>query len=68
MAVIEPGFVRTELQGHVEDSASREWLDGAFAAVDVLEASDVAETVAFLASRPPRVNFSRLTVMPTAQV
>ncbi|HEU5130379.1 MAG TPA: SDR family oxidoreductase [Glycomyces sp.] len=68
VAVIEPGFVRTELQGHVEDSASREWLDGAFAAVDVLEASDVAETVAFLASRPPRVNFSRLTVMPTAQV
>lgn len=67
VAVIEPGFVRTELQGHVDDAPSREWLDEAFATMDVLEASDVAETVVFLASRPPRMNFRRLTVMPTAQ-
>lgn len=67
VAVVEPGFVRTELQGHVDDAPSREWLEATFATMEVLEAADVAETVAFLVSRPPRVNFRRLTVMPTAQ-
>ena len=68
VSAIEPGFVRTELQGHVTDPAVVEWLDGAFDDIEVLEAADVAEAVAFLASQPARVNFRQLTIMPTAQV
>jgi NADP-dependent 3-hydroxy acid dehydrogenase YdfG len=67
VAVIEPGIVRTELQGHVTDPDSNAWLDDVFATQEVLEAGDIAETVAFLAQQPPRVNFQQVTVMPTFQ-
>ncbi|MCD0444027.1 SDR family oxidoreductase [Glycomyces sp. A-F 0318] len=68
VAVIEPGIVRTELQGHVTDPGSNAWLDEVFATQVVLEPGDIAETVAFLAQQPPRVNFQQITVMPTFQV
>lgn len=68
VSAIEPGMVGTELRSHVTDPGANEWLDGAFASMEVLEPSDVAEAVAFLAAQPPRVNFSRVTVLPTAQV
>ncbi len=68
VSVVEPGIVRTELRNHVTDPGTNEWIDGAFASMEVLEPSDVAETVAFLAAQPSRVNFERVTVMPTGQV
>jgi NADP-dependent 3-hydroxy acid dehydrogenase YdfG len=67
VSVIEPGIVKTELQGHVTDPAATEWLDGVLANEEVLEARDIAEAVAFLAAQPSRVNFQQLTVMPTFQ-
>lgn len=67
VAVVEPGFVKTELQDHVTDAAAVEWLDGAREALTWLEADDIAETVAFLTSLPSRVNFQQVTVMPTGQ-
>ncbi|WP_035698597.1 SDR family oxidoreductase, partial [Glycomyces tenuis] len=68
VSAIEPGLVSTELKSHVTDPGANEWLDGAFNSIEVLEPSDVAEAVAFLAAQPPRVNLSRVTIMPTAQV
>lgn len=67
VAVIEPGIVRTELQGHVTEPNAVEWLDETFKTLEVLEAADVAETVAHLAALPARVNLERVTIMPTAQ-
>lgn len=68
VSVIEPGIVDTELKNHVTDPGANEWIDGAFTSMEVLEASDVAETVAFLAAQPARANFERITVMPTGQL
>ena len=68
VSVIEPGIVKTELQGHVTDPVATEWLDDVLANQEVLEAGDIAEAVAFLAAQPRRVNFQQLTVMPTFQV
>jgi NADP-dependent 3-hydroxy acid dehydrogenase YdfG len=67
VAVIEPGIVKTELQGHVTDPGAIAWLDETLATQEVLEPADVAEAVAFLAQQPARVNFQQLTIMPTFQ-
>ncbi|MQM25983.1 SDR family oxidoreductase [Glycomyces albidus] len=67
VAVIEPGIVRTELADHVTEPDASAWITEARATMDVLEPADVAEAVAYLAALPARVNFERLTIMPTAQ-
>jgi NADP-dependent 3-hydroxy acid dehydrogenase YdfG len=68
VAAVEPGLVKTELQGHVTDAGALEWLDGVRESLTWLEPDDIAETVAFLTSLPARVNLQQVTVMPTGQV
>ncbi|MEU6247118.1 SDR family oxidoreductase [Glycomyces sp. NPDC047010] len=67
VAVVEPGIVRTELQGHVTEPDATAWLDETFATMAILEPGDVAEAVAHLVALPARVNIERLTIMPTTQ-
>ncbi|MFJ6520500.1 SDR family oxidoreductase [Streptomyces filamentosus] len=67
VAAVEPGIVGTELQSHVTDEGAREWLAGSKEAMEWLTPEDVAETIGFLASLPPRVNLQQVTVMPTGQ-
>lgn len=67
VSALEPGIVGTELQGHVTDEGARAWLDGARESMEWLVPQDVAETVGFIASLPPRVNVQQVTVMPTGQ-
>ncbi|MFF6959336.1 SDR family NAD(P)-dependent oxidoreductase [Streptomyces sp. NPDC008317] len=64
---LEPGIVGTELQTHVTDAGALEWLDGARRSMEFLEAGDIARTVGFIATLPPRVNIQQVTVMPTGQ-
>ncbi|MFJ6379696.1 SDR family oxidoreductase [Kitasatospora sp. NPDC092039] len=68
VAAIEPGIVGTELQSHVTDQGARDWLAGSKATMEWLTPQDVAETIGFLASLPPRVNLQQVTVMPTGQL
>ncbi|UED84890.1 SDR family oxidoreductase [Streptomyces profundus] len=67
VAALEPGIVETELQGHVTDQGALDWLAGTRETMEWLTADDIATTVGFLASLPPRVNIQQLTVMPTGQ-
>ncbi|HTI27005.1 MAG TPA: SDR family oxidoreductase [Kutzneria sp.] len=67
VSAVEPGLVRTELQDHVTDAASNEWLDGVKDSLEWLKAEDVARLVGFLAAQPPHVNLEQVTIMPTAQ-
>jgi NADP-dependent 3-hydroxy acid dehydrogenase YdfG len=67
VSAVEPGLVRTELQDHVTDPASNEWLDGVKESLEWLVAEDVARLVGFLASQPAHVNLEQVTIMPTAQ-
>lgn len=67
VSALEPGIVGTELQGHVTDAGARAWLDGARESMEWLVPQDIAETVGFIASLPPRVNVQQVTVMPTGQ-
>nr|WP_062341550.1 SDR family oxidoreductase [Herbidospora sakaeratensis] len=67
VSAIEPGIVGTELQDHVTDQGVRAWLDGSKAVMEWLTPQDVAATVGFLATLPPRVNLQQVTIMPTRQ-
>jgi len=67
VAAIEPGIVGTELQGHVTDQGTRDWLASTREAIEWLTPQDVADVIGFLATLPPRVNLQQVTIMPTGQ-
>ncbi|MCT9112721.1 SDR family oxidoreductase [Streptomyces mirabilis] len=67
VSVIEPGLLDTELQNHVGSDEVRTALEGAKQLLEWLTPQDIAETVGFAASLPPRVNLPHITVMPTGQ-
>jgi NADP-dependent 3-hydroxy acid dehydrogenase YdfG len=67
VSVIEPGIVGTELQSHVTDDGARQWLEGSKETTEWLTPQDVAQTVGFIATLPPRVNLQQVTIMPTRQ-
>ncbi|WP_329360692.1 SDR family oxidoreductase [Streptomyces sp. NBC_01483] len=67
VSVIEPGLVDTELQNHVGSDEVRAALKGAKQMLEWLTPQDIAETVGFVASLPPRVNLPHITVMPTGR-
>ncbi|MBB6347033.1 SDR family oxidoreductase [Nonomuraea muscovyensis] len=67
VCAIEPGIVGTELQSHVTDEGALAWLEGSKQAMEWLTPQDVAQTVGFVATLPPRVNMQQITVMPTGQ-
>ncbi len=68
VTTLEPGIVDTELQSHVADDRVRERLQSTRQNMDWLQAQDLAELVAFVVSRPARVNLAQIAVLPTRQV
>lgn len=67
VSVVEPGIVGTELQSHVTDEGALAWLEGSKETMEWLTSEDIAQSVGFIASLPPRVNLQQVTIMPTAQ-
>ncbi|MEU1622951.1 SDR family oxidoreductase [Streptomyces sp. NPDC005722] len=67
VSAIEPGIVGTELQDYVTDPGAGAWLEGSKETIDWLQSDDIARTVGFIASLPPRVNLPQVFIMPTAQ-
>jgi NADP-dependent 3-hydroxy acid dehydrogenase YdfG len=67
VAAIEPGAVGTELQSHVTDAGAREWLDDSRQTMDWLTPQDIAQTIGFIATLPPRANLQEVIIMPTGQ-
>ncbi|POX50545.1 short-chain dehydrogenase [Streptomyces sp. Ru71] len=64
---IEPGLTETELKTHVGDGELATQLDGMFEAIGSLAAEEVADVVAYVASRPRHVNLRQIVVLPTRQ-
>ncbi|MET4647061.1 NADP-dependent 3-hydroxy acid dehydrogenase YdfG [Streptomyces atratus] len=67
MSAIEPGIVGTELQSHVTDDGANQWLDGSKETIEWLTPQDIAQTIGFIATLPPRANLQQVTIMPTRQ-
>jgi NADP-dependent 3-hydroxy acid dehydrogenase YdfG len=64
---IEPGLTDTELGSHLDNPALSEELDGMFAAIPALTSEEVADVVAYVTSRPRKVNLANIVLVPTRQ-
>ncbi|GGO89638.1 SDR family oxidoreductase [Wenjunlia tyrosinilytica] len=65
---VEPGLVTTELREHVTaDGGLRDELYTWFETMNALVPDDIAELIAFTASRPKHVNYRQLVALPTRQ-
>ncbi|MEA2368610.1 MAG: hypothetical protein QOH38_1328 [Thermoleophilaceae bacterium] len=65
---IEPGFVRTELQGHNEHPAVKQAIEQMEKEIgDVLEAEDIAEAIRYVVAAPSRVAVNELLIRPAGQ-
>ncbi len=66
VTAIHPGAVETEFS-EVRFHGDKERAKKVYEGFEPLHAKDIAETIWFVASRPPHVNINDLLVMPTAQ-
>lgn len=65
---IEPGFVRTELQGHNTAPGAREQLEQLQNNIgEVLESEDIADAIVYALCQPRRVALNELLVRPLGQ-
>jgi len=66
VALVEPGAVATELTDHLRPEV-KETVAKRFADMQRLEAQDIAESIAFLVTRPRHVAINELLIRPTEQ-
>lgn len=63
---VSPGLVETEFS-MVRFKGDEEKAGAVYEGLEPLRAEDIAETVAWIAGRPPHVNINDVLIMPTAQ-
>jgi NADP-dependent 3-hydroxy acid dehydrogenase YdfG len=66
VSVVEPGAVATELSSHNRPEI-RDQIQNRFRGVERLQASDIAETILFIVTRPARMAINEVLVRPTEQ-
>jgi len=64
--VIEPGAVETELTDHIRDGV-REQVRERFGDMQMLEADDIADAIAYAVTRPSHVSLNEILIRPTEQ-
>ncbi|MEU9173267.1 SDR family oxidoreductase [Streptomyces sp. NPDC048420] len=64
---IEPGVTETEIVSHL-DEGGQEMVGGLVEAFGALAPGELADVVAYVASRPRHVNLRQVVVLPTRQV
>jgi NADP-dependent 3-hydroxy acid dehydrogenase YdfG len=66
VSLVEPGAVSTELSSH-NRPAIRELIAQSFADTERLAASDIADAIAYIVTRPRRVSVNEVLIRPTEQ-
>jgi NADP-dependent 3-hydroxy acid dehydrogenase YdfG len=66
VSLVEPGAVETELAGHNRPEI-QEGMRQRFAAMERLQAADIADAINYIVTRPRRVAINELLVRPTDQ-
>jgi len=66
VSLVEPGAVATELQGHNRPEV-REQIEKRFEDMDILQAEDIADAIAYVVTRPRHVAVNEILVRPTEQ-
>jgi NADP-dependent 3-hydroxy acid dehydrogenase YdfG len=71
VAIVEPGFVATELQGHnvnpVVQQGTQKMREQIEQVSDVLRAEDIADAILYTVTRPPHVSMNEMLVRPKGQ-
>ena len=66
VSVVEPGAVKTELATHVRPEVWGQ-LGSVFANTELMEATDIADAIAYIVTRPRRVAINEILIRPTEQ-
>jgi NADP-dependent 3-hydroxy acid dehydrogenase YdfG len=66
VSAVEPGAVTTELTQHIRDGI-REHNENWYASMQTLQPEDVADTIAYIVTRPRHVAVNELLIRPTEQ-
>jgi NADP-dependent 3-hydroxy acid dehydrogenase YdfG len=66
VSVVEPGAVDTELASHNRPEI-RERIGQTFAGIEILAATDIADAIAYIVTRPRHVAVNEMLVRPTEQ-
>jgi NADP-dependent 3-hydroxy acid dehydrogenase YdfG len=66
VSLIEPGAVETELVSHNRPEV-QETLRGRFGSIERMQSEDIAETIAFVVTRPRHVAINEVLIRPTEQ-
>jgi NADP-dependent 3-hydroxy acid dehydrogenase YdfG len=66
VSLVEPGAVSTELASHNRPEI-QETMRQRFGSVELMEAQDIADAIAYIVTRPRRVAINELLVRPTEQ-
>ena len=66
VCAVEPGAVATELADHIRDEI-REVAMKRFADIEMLQAADIADAIAYVVTRPRRVAINEVLIRPTEQ-
>jgi NADP-dependent 3-hydroxy acid dehydrogenase YdfG len=66
VSLVEPGAVATELASHNRPEVL-EAINGRFGGLERLEATDIAETISFIITRPRHMAINEVLVRPTEQ-
>jgi NADP-dependent 3-hydroxy acid dehydrogenase YdfG len=67
VGLIEPGVVATELTTHFSHDETKAVYAERYDGVERLEASDIADAVLYMVSRPPRAAVNEILIRPSAQ-
>jgi len=66
VSLVEPGAVATELQSHNRPEV-KEQIEKRFEDMDILQAEDIADAIAYVVTRPRHVAVNEILVRPTEQ-
>jgi len=66
ISLVEPGAVATELQSHNRPEV-RDEIEKRFEDMDILQAEDIADAIAYVVTRPRHVAINEVLVRPTQQ-
>ncbi|MGH3246369.1 MAG: SDR family oxidoreductase [Trebonia sp.] len=68
VCIVEPGATSTEIHEAIKDEGVRESMRKHLTKDGAMQPEDVADTIVFVVSLPPRVNVSQLLIRPTIDV
>ncbi len=66
VSLVEPGAVATELAGHNRPEI-QEQMAKRFGGIEILQAQDIAEAIAYIVTRPWRMAVNEILIRPTEQ-